>query len=558
MNRTSQITFAVGGLFILVALLVPTPVFLESLGVMAGKRAEHLRAGIALFKICVATFGLLVIVLGRLSIWQTVPKGERAAGDPGRILNRSLLAVILCAAIALRFYALDSGLWHDEILTYVKFANMPVGELISTYETQNQNFLYSLLVRVCFQIFGEDAWSLRLPAVLFGVASIWAMYFFGRQIANTREALLTAALLTVSYHHIWFSQNARGYTGLLFWTLLASGLLLRALREGRPQSWLWYAATAALGVYTQMTMLFVIVSHFIAYLTTLFARRKETWHGRWAGLFLGFGLTGFLILLLHALVLPQLLGTIVGQESTVAAWKNPSWTLLEIVRGMRIGFVHAGVVIVALGVFGVGLLSFVRTNSVLLQFLFVPPLLCAAVNIAMGHHLWPRFFFFTFGFAALVVVRGTMLLGQVITRLVKLAPAKSVAFGTVLCAGLIVVSALSVRSAYAPKQDFKGALDFVNSNSQPGDAVVTVGLATFTYQTLYKVNWKSVESMAALNAVRADAKRTWLLYTFPTHMAAVHPDIMASIQKDFEIVKRFPGTVGDGTVFVSRSGDAHS
>jgi hypothetical protein len=176
----------------------------------------------------------------------------------------------------------------------------------------------------------------------------------------------------------------------------------------------------------------------------------------------------------------------------------------------------------------------------------------------MGHHLWPRFFFFTFGFAALVVVRGTMLLGQVITRLVKLAPAKSVAFGTVLCAGLIVVSALSVRSAYAPKQDFKGALDFVNSNSQPGDAVVTVGLATFTYQTLYKVNWKSVESMAALNAVRADAKRTWLLYTFPTHMAAVHPDIMASIQKDFEIVKRFPGTVGDGTVFVSRSGDAHS
>ena len=435
---------------------------------------------------------------------------------------------------------------------------MPVGELISTYDTQNQNFLYSLLVRSCFRIFGEDAWSLRLPAAMFGVASIWAMYFFGRQVANAREALLAAALLTFSYHHIWFSQNARGYTGLLFWTLLSSGLFLKALRERRAQLWLAYAVSSALGVYTQMTMVFVIASHLAAYGTTLFARRKEIWSDRWTGLFLGFGLAGFFILLLHALVLPQVLSTVAGQESTVPAWKNPLWTLFELFNGISVGLVHGAVAIIALGIFSLGLWSSGRRNGVFVQLLFVPPLLCAAVNIAMGHHLWPRFFFFTFGFAALVVVRGTMLLGEVMGRFVKFAPGKSVALGTVMCAGLIVVSALSARSAYAPKQDFKGALDFVISSSQPGDAVVTVGLATFTYQNLYKVSWKSVESTEALNAVRDDAKRTWLLYTFPTHMAAVYPDIMTTIKNDFEIVKRFPGTVGDGTVFVFRSNGRRS
>jgi mannosyltransferase len=544
---------ALGALLVLGGIFVPSSTLIESIRTVPEHLAEQLVKGATLFKIGMVIVGVLIMKLGRTALAKSETQAEPFPTEPAGKWELRGLLFILAVASALRLYGLNVGLWHDEIFTYVKFASMPVGEILTTYDSQNQNFLYSLLARVCFQILGEGAWSLRLPAVMFGVASIWAMYFFGRQIANAREALLTAALLTVSYHHIWFSQNARGYTGLLFWTLVASALFLQALRGGRRQLWLGYAATAGLGVYTQMTMLFVIVSHFIVYVMTLFARRKEAGQGRWAGLFLGFGITGFLILLLHALVLPQLLGTIVGQESTVAAWKNPTWTLLELLRGMRVGFVHVAIVIAALGIFGIGLVSFLRTNPVLLQFLFVPPLLCAAVNVAMGHHLWPRFFFFSFGFAALVIVRGTMILGQVIARYVRLAPANSVAFGTVLCAGLIVVSALSVRSAYAPKQDFKGALDFVNSTRQPGDAVVTVGLATFSYQALYKVNWKSVESIEALNAVRADAPRTWLLYTFPTHMAAVHPDIVATIQKDFEIVKRFPGTVGDGTIFVSRS-----
>jgi mannosyltransferase len=547
-----------GVALVLAGICIPSSALIESLRTVPPLLADQLLTGATLLRIGVVTLGLLAVVLSRLSIWQSAPVREKEASEHGDTSNITILVIILITASALRLYDLNAGLWHDEILTHVKFARMPVGEIISTYDSQNQNFLYSLLVRACFEFFGEDAWSLRLPAAVFGVASIWAMYFFGRQIASKREALLTAALLTFSYHHIWFSQNARGYTGLLFWTLLASGLFLQSLREGRPQLWLAYAASSALGVYTQMTMVFVIFSHFTAYITTLFARRNQTWAARWTGLFLGIGLAGFFILLLHALVLPQVLTTVAGQESTVPAWKDPLWTLTELFKGISVGLVHGVVAVIALGVFGLGLWSIGRTTGIFLQFLFVPPLLCAAVNIAMGHHLWPRFFFFTFGFAALVVVRGTMLLGDAMARVMKIAPAQSAVLGTFLCAGLIFVSALSARSAYAPKQDFEGALNFINSNSQPGDAIVTVGLATFTYQNLYKVKWKTVESLEALDAVRAATKRTWLIYTFPTHMAAVYPDIMTAIKSDFEFVKRFPGTVGDGTIFVCRSNSHRS
>jgi uncharacterized membrane protein len=48
------------------------------------------------------------------------------------------------------------------------------------------------------------------------VASIGALYLLGRAVAGPTEALFAAALMTVAYHHVWFSQNARGYSGLLF------------------------------------------------------------------------------------------------------------------------------------------------------------------------------------------------------------------------------------------------------------------------------------------------------------------------------------------------------
>jgi len=551
-KKVHTVTLIVGGLLILFALAFPSTELLSLIDPVSGSSVEQINLGITLLRISVVILGVLIVGLGKLSIWQAQPKGGRAVAEPAHLWNSVILVGVLCVATGLRFYSLNSGLWHDEVLTQVWFARMPVGEILSTYESQNQNFLYSLLAHASFQIFGEGAWSLRLPAVLFGVASIWAMYFFACQVANSREGLLAAALLAFSYHHVWFSQNARGYTGLLFWTLLSSALFLKAIRLGRPQTWLAYAVSSALGVYTQMTMVFVIFSHLTSYGTTVFTRRKEVWPDRWTGFFIGFGLSGVVVLLLHALVLPQVFSTVIGQESTIPAWKNPLWTLFELFKGLSVGMVNGAVAVLALGIFCLGLWSIGGTNWIFLQLLLVPPMLCAVVNIALGHHLWPRFFFFTFGFATLIVVRGMMHLGHLIGRFLKLAPAKSIALGTGLCAGLIVVSALSVPSAYAPKQDFKGALDFVTSQSRPGDVVVTTGLATFTYQSLYKVNWESIESLEALNKIRADAKRTWLVFTFPTHMAAVYPEVMFTIQTDFELVRRFPGTVGDGTLFVYR------
>src|SRR6185369_1793936 len=196
-----------------------------------------------------------------------------------------------------------------------------------------------------------------------------------------------AALFTFSYHHVWFSQNARGYSGLLFWVLLSSYFLIRALREDRPGLWLAYTATASLGIYTHITMLFVIAGQGIVYLHQLWVRRRDAWPRRWAGLILGFCGTALATFVLHSIVLPQIRSGMQKTVSVVGAWKNPLWTALEIFRGLQVGFTGGVAAIAALVVVAAGIWSFARREFSVLTLLFVPPLAGAAYVIAAGHHL---------------------------------------------------------------------------------------------------------------------------------------------------------------------------
>jgi uncharacterized membrane protein len=461
-----------------------------------------------------------------------------------------MLALILAFALALRLYRLGDGLWLDEIMTYVNYAKIPAGETITTYDSQNQHFLYSLLAHASFLIFGESAWSLRLPATLFGVASIWALYLLGRQVTNTREALFSCLLLAVSYHHIWFSQNARGYTGLLFWTILSSWIFLRSTRESRPALWLVYALSSAAGMYTHLTMLFVVSGHFIIYSVLLITRTWQSESDRWLGLFLGFCLAGFFTLLLYALVLPQIFGETIKHGRAVAAWKNPFWTLIEFIRGMQTGFKGFIPAIIALIIFSVGLFSFARKNPIVIGLLFIPAIICAVVTTAMGHHLWPRLFFFTFGFATLIIVRGTMEVARILASWMRLPYLGATRFGTALCLALILVSVATVPSVYYPKQDYSGALAFLQKNQEPGDVIATVGATVLPYKKFYGVDWHEIESVETLNKIRSYAKRTWLTYTLPVHLESVYPDVMVIIRNDFTVVKKFYGTLNGGTIFV--------
>jgi mannosyltransferase len=544
-----------GIVLIAVGVLAPTQLA-EALRATPLPAGAQLALGALLFKAGLCVLGVSAIVLPRLGfLWGTASVTESRRVKPTGVGIMILLVVLVVVATALRLYGLNGGLWLDEMLADVGYVQQSVGDILTTYDSQNQHPLFSLLAHFSTGAFGDVAWSLRLPAAMFGVASIVALYLLGREVATPREGFLAATLMALSYEHIWFSQNARGYSGLLFWALLASWILVRALNRGERRLWVAYAVVSALGVYTHLTMLFIIVAHFGIYLTALVTRRKQVWPHRWAGL-PGFFLAGLFTFQLHALVLPQLLGSALGEVSTVPLWTNPLWAVLEVVQGFQVSFALGFVAVVALVIFGAGLVSYARTAPAVVQLLLVPVALEAATTIASGHHVWPRLFFFSLGFGVLVVIRGGLVLGEWAARRAHF-PAVRVAWvGTALCLSMAAVSAMSIPRVYGPKQDYAGALALVQATEQPGDQVTTAGLATFPYNHFLRMGWQEVEQPDELAALRTRANRTWFVYTLSDHMQAVYPELLAYVQRNFEPVGQFPGTLGDGTVYVYRAGPA--
>ena len=334
-----------------------------------------------------------------------------------------LSALVVLAAV-LRLVALNQQLWFDEIVTLLDSAREPIWRIVTQYGGQNQHMLYSLLAHTSIRLFGEQPWALRLPAVLFGVASIPALYFFGRLVTSNREALYASALMAVNYQHVWFSQNARGYTGMLFWTLLTSIFLIRCANNGNSRDWILYGLTAALGIYTHLMMACVVAGHVLLYCWLLVsaARSGRPLARSFLAPLYGFALSGILALLLYAPVIPGILAHTVGvaRDPVRYEWASPLWALAEMVRGLKSGAV-GGLLAVAIGavILLSGLISYWSDNRFAVGLFLFPGLMTSAAVLATSHNFWPRFFFFEIGFAMLLVVRGAMVLGRFGTQMLR-------------------------------------------------------------------------------------------------------------------------------------------
>src|SRR5206468_9014850 len=108
------------------------------------------------------------------------------------------------------------------------------------------------------------------------------------------------------------------------------------------------------------------------------------------------------------------------------------------------------------------------------------------------------------------------------------------------------------RSFALPRQDYLGAHDDVERNRQAGSAIVTVGLAARVYHSYVAPEWPVANDEPELQRIRAIHETVWLVYTLPAQLRAASPRLWNAIERDFEVVKSFPGSLGGGQVVVCR------
>src|SRR3989304_5512375 len=125
------------------------------------------------------------------------------------------LAFILGLAAYLRLVGLgDESFWMDEGYT-MAYTGLPFTKMIAYIATRDVHPpLYYILIKF-WRTLGDSEAFLRLPSVVFGVASVAYMWSMVEEHWGAAAAAASSLLLATSAAAIYYSQEARMYSLLL-------------------------------------------------------------------------------------------------------------------------------------------------------------------------------------------------------------------------------------------------------------------------------------------------------------------------------------------------------
>ncbi|MEW5960150.1 MAG: glycosyltransferase family 39 protein, partial [Chloroflexota bacterium] len=193
--------------------------------------------------------------------------------------NRFWLLLIILIGFGLRLTRLgEQSLWYDEGVTWLLAQMRTTADLIQWTAADIQPPLYYLLIWGSAILFGHSEAALRFPSTVFNILTIPVLVALARRLWPARRtlfSLLAAALFALSPLMVYYSQEARMYTLLVFEATLSSYLLLKLIHANQPApppttSLLltpycllptFYALTAAAALYTHYFAAFLLTAH---------------------------------------------------------------------------------------------------------------------------------------------------------------------------------------------------------------------------------------------------------------------------------------------------------
>ena len=145
-------------------------------------------------------------------------------------------------------------------------------EVFWKFNGDNNHYLNSLWLYLA----GPDAGVgvRRLPTVVLGILSIAAAGLWAR-LQGRFAALATMLLFASSYMMVDYGSIARGYSGLILFTLLAMRLTAQAL-EGRTHASIWLGLAILLGFLCHLYMGLAVLG-LIAWCVSAMRARGATW-----------------------------------------------------------------------------------------------------------------------------------------------------------------------------------------------------------------------------------------------------------------------------------------
>ena len=190
-----------------------------------------------------------------------------------KLKDNYLLVIIIFLAAVLRLYHLDyQSIWLDEIIT-MKECN-PKLSFNESYEImkiwENNPIIYYYLVKINSMIFGHSTIVVRGFSAIIGVLCVYLFYLIGKEISEKKTGLIAALLASINFFLITYSQEARAYILITFFTILSFYQLIKFLKNNTIKRALIYGLTLTLLINTHFFGLFVLVSQVVILFVFLF------------------------------------------------------------------------------------------------------------------------------------------------------------------------------------------------------------------------------------------------------------------------------------------------
>lgn len=215
--------------------------------------------------------GITSLVAG--IFWLTLPLVERllrgGLPDPARqqrptFDGRTALGLLVITGLAAlpRILRVGESLWFDEIAALLSSSAHGVGPALGNYHTLANHLLHSATVAWIVQG-GADEISIRMPALVAGLACVPAMYMLGRSADDEKLGWIAAAVFAVMPITVLESVESRGYSFMILFAILSTHQWLR-IRSGSAWSIGSYALFATLGCWSHLVFVVVPIGHTLA------------------------------------------------------------------------------------------------------------------------------------------------------------------------------------------------------------------------------------------------------------------------------------------------------
>jgi len=170
---------------------------------------------------------------------------------------------LFIAAFFLRIYQISRfDLWRDEAFT-VTLASKNLSDFLNIALKDTSSFGHNFFVFLWTRLFGTSELSVRIPSLLFSMATFIYIFLISKKCFKRLGTILILLLYTINIVSIYYSQEARGYSMLMFLTTASFYYFIQILEKFKLKNAVLFILLTALSFYTHNLSIFTIAAYFI-------------------------------------------------------------------------------------------------------------------------------------------------------------------------------------------------------------------------------------------------------------------------------------------------------